>query len=106
MKKALLQALAVLGMYALPVYLVAQPPAPQTYKLVAEAAGPDLKMAISIYRDGARERIEQTLNGSQMTMSKVPARLIGQRHHEQLGVPCRPVRPRHKRLTPTQRSLQ
>ena len=76
MKKALLQALAVLGMYALPVYLVAQSPAPQTYKLVAEAAGPDLKMAISIYRDGARERIEQTLNGSQMTMSKVPARLI------------------------------
>ena len=67
MKKAFLQALAVLGMCAPPVYLVAQSPAPQTYKLVAEAAGPDLKMAISIYRDGARERIEQTLNGSQMT---------------------------------------
>jgi len=36
-KETLLQALAVLGMFALPGYLVAQSPAPQTYKLVAEA---------------------------------------------------------------------
>ena len=47
--------------------LFAQSPAPQTYTITAEAAGPAGPMPITIYRDGPRERVEMTMRARTMT---------------------------------------
>lgn len=67
MKKVIMSLLVIPGLLSLHFYLFGQSSTPQTYKLVAEAAASDQKAVIATYRDGSKERIEMTVNGSQMT---------------------------------------